>query len=259
MKHKAQKAKRWAGSGLAPPAALCEEAAALVNGTSTPADAADLRRFGQLLQALLQAGGSYAEIEALKPLCACVVECGTRPAPAGAAALRRMQSLLAALLLAPNSRPLHRPLLSGLRPLLEQQDAGSSAETFAEAAAAAMAQLAEETLLLSSGGSSGDADGSSQQQLLERSLRLGSALVALLNNPPCKPALLRCAAPAVVVLAAGLHTALQPLAGSSGEGEAAAAGATAGGAEHIPSDTMEALQESGEFWLQPQPQLLPTR
>ena len=235
---------------------------------------------------------TLAEIEALKPLCSFTAEWATRPLPedptaaASAADLRqrdlqRVQSLLADLLLLPNSRPLHKQLLSGLRPLLEQQQqqaqhqhqqaaAGESAAvgqqepTLAATVAARIAALAEECLAVEPGQQEGEPSESKRQEaVLQLALRLGSALAALLANAACKPALLRCAAPAVAALAAGLRAALQPndgacsavAAGSSDGGAAAAAAAGAAGAgaagagaaaEHITADVMEGLQDCSE-------------
>ena len=263
----------------------------------------DLQRFAQLLLGLLDQRNAYAEIEAIKPLAACAVECGTRAAGEGGggdqqqqqqqpqpqqqqqqqqqreADLLRMQALLARLLLLPNARPLHKPLLAGLRPLLErqrqqqeqqeQQGAAVGDGQFSAAAAACCADLARECLQLQvqQSGSSGSAGSAKQaeQELLQRSLRLGSALAALLATPTCKPALVACTVPAVAALAAGLQAALQPAAaggassrgGAAGaaavgvaaadaEGAAAAAAAAAAETEHITTDVMEGLQDCSE-------------
>ena len=246
-----------------------------------------------------------AEIEALKPLCSFTAEWATRPLPedptaAASAAeqrqrdLQRVQSLLADLLLLPNSRPLHKQLLSGLRPLLEQQAqqaqqqqqqaaagdsaaVGQQAPTLAATVAARIAALAEECHAVEQRQQEGEPPESKRQEaVLQLALRLGSALAALLANAACKPALLRCAAPAVAALAAGLRAALQPsggacsavAAGSSdggaatGGGGAAGAGAPGAGAaaaaaaagaagagaaaEHITADVMEGLQDCSE-------------
>lgn len=175
--------------------------------------------------------------------------------------LRRVQGLLAGLLLLPNSRPLHKQLLSGLRPLLEQQAAagaagttgatgGEEAPTLAETVADRIAALAEECIAVEQGQCEGQlADSERQQAVLQRALRLGSALAALLAKATCKPALLRCAVPAVAALAAGLRAGLLP--GSSGNGGAesaapAAAEAAAAATEHITADVMEGLQDCSE-------------
>ncbi len=239
-----------------------------------------------------------AEIEALKPLCSFTSEWATRPLPEGAADaaaaaaqrrrdLQRVQSLLADLLLLPNSRPLHKQLLSGLRPLLEQQQqqqaqqqqaaaasaadgaaSGEGAPTLAGTVAARIAALAEECLAIEQGQLEvqvAESESKGQEAVLQRALRLGSALAALLANAACKPALLRCAAPAVAALAAGLRAALQPAggedagavqlggdgAGTAGGTAAAAAGAAGAAAaaaatEHITADVMEGLQDCSE-------------
>lgn len=236
----------------------------------------DLRHFAGLLLTLVRKGNTYSEIDALKPLCAFTAEAGTRPAPEGEPQqqteqrrcdVRCMQALLAQLLLLPNSRPLHKQLLSGLRPLLERQRqqgtaAAAGEESFAEAAAARCAQLAEECLQ-----QQGSTGADSKQQLLQRALRLGSALSALLANLACKLALLRCAVPAVAALAAGLQAALaagvraapQP-SGDGGDDSAALSGAEAADAagpeaavaaaaeaQHITTDVMEGLQDCSEL------------
>lgn len=152
-----------------------------------------------------------------------------------------MQGLLAGLALLPNSRPLHKQMLSALRPLLERQ---RDQQGFAALAAARIAE--EAALYLREQGGGGSASSEQQQQ---RALQLGSALASLLASPACKPAMLRCAVPAVAALSAALQAALQPAGlgsssvGGAQPGEAAAAAAT----EHITTDVMDGLQDSSEF------------
>lgn len=240
-------------------------AAELDQGSGLASHSPDLRSFAALLLHLLQQRDSYAEVQAVKPLCAAVVQLGLHVAPQQPqqqfeqqhADLQRMQTLLVQLLLLPNSRALHKQLLSSLRPLLDAQQqaqqqqaqqqvqlqqqaqhqvqqheasapaAGTGcvpgSQPFAATAAAHLSRAAEAQLKSGSGTAGADA------------LRLGSALAALLANAACKPALLRCAVSAVAALAAGIRAALEPLGLSSAAADSedpaavtAAAGANGG-------------------------------
>lgn len=164
------------------------------------------------------------------------------------AELRHAQALLSHLLLLQSSRPLHKQLLSGLRPLLEQQQHWLAAgqvrkeDTFAGIAAARIAELASTYLAAADGG--GDGYGSSEAAAdaavpgspAEPALALGSALAALLANAACKAALVECAVPAVAALARGIRVVLAP-------DPASGAGAAAAGAAVGPS--AEAAGEAG--------------
>ena len=213
-----------------------------------------------------------AEIEALKPLCAHTAALGMQAqqrlqqqqqvGPDGPQQakqqqpdLQRMQALLVELLLLPNSRPLHKQLLSGLRPLLEQQlqpaAAGMQEQGFAWMAAARIAELAEAQLAASGALRSGGSSAAAQQ--VEPALLLGSALASLLGSPACKAALLGCAVPAVAALSGAIKAALQPAAEAEGQAAAAAGGATGGlqeeageAAVHVTTTVMEGLQDSSE-------------
>lgn len=132
------------------------------------------------------------------------------------AELSHALALLCQLLLLPSSRPLHKQLLSGLRPLLEQQQRQLAADemrredTFAGIAAARIAELAE-AYLAASGCRPGDSSASgAPAEAGSDALLLGSALAALLANPACKPALADCAVPAVAALAQGIRGVLDP-------------------------------------------------
>jgi hypothetical protein len=190
---------------------------------------------------LLQLGSTYAEMDALKPVCRLAVQLGAAAAAAAspqqqqhaAAEQQRAQELLVELLLLPNSRPLHKQLLSGLRPLLEEQQRGQRAggASFAQLAAARIQQLAQAELDSGGGGGSGGHS---------TALLLGSALASLLAHPACKPALAPCAAPAVAALAGGVRAALQAAEGGEAGGQPGGDGAG------VDAATMEGVQDSGE-------------
>ncbi len=197
------------------------------------------------------------------------------------AELAHAQALLCNLLVLPSSRPLHKQLLSGLRPLLEQQqrwlDAGQvrKEETFAGIAAARIAELAGAYLAAAGSGGSGscadrgavagDAAAGTPAGPGTDALALGSALAALLANGACKPALADCAVPAVAALARGIRAVLGPATADGGAGGPGAAAATAvqavtaraeaaaedgqglpEGASYLTTTVMEGLQDCSE-------------
>ena len=170
-----------------------------------------------------------------------------------------MLSTLCEILFLDNSRPLHRQLLSLLRPLPPP-----AAAAMGRALAARVAELAAEAL--PAGWEAADpgplgalgAQGAPVQQLaVAGSGRspLGQALTSLLGVASLRDALAPSAAPAVACVALGIKAALSGSGGGGGGGGSGgadgAAGASAGGgapAAHISPAEMEDIQDAGALY-----------
>ena len=173
------------------------EATAAAAGTAAAAFAAKLAAFTQLRS-------SYAELDAVKPLCAAAITVAKSTLD-NSTTVHSALELLASLLLLPGSRPIARQLLSCLRPLLQQPANGSSTVSATEpgllaGVMAARLRVAADTVTAMKKHDPAVA--------VKQALLLGGALETALAQPALHMALRPHAAALILAVSWGLDAAL---------------------------------------------------